>query len=222
MFAPRLLQRGATCNRGMGWLFDPGAGSQWSEYPGPRWAIGSALSLGTERERVGTRRGEFLLNQRVPIPLLLSPLGRIHMATTRGTKTRQPQQGLLSFPCQHGGSRDGAGRNPKGERAGVSHGPRALLAARFPAHVTLKVTRGLPRLRQRAEYGAMRAAFAAGCRGTARAESGGMFRLCHYAVLNDHLHLIVEARDRRERARGVQGLAVRIAKALNKLWRRRG
>src|SRR5215510_7712190 len=144
------------------------------------------------------------------------------MNPTRRTKAKQPQQGVLPFRRRRGGSRAGAGRKPKGEKAGVSHAPRALLAARFPAHVTLKLVRGLPRLRSKREYAALRAAFAAGCSGTAAAAHGGTFRLCHYAVLNDHLHLLVEARDRRELARGVQGLAIRIAKALNKLWRRRG
>ncbi len=33
----------------------------------------------------------------------------------------------------------------------VSHEPRALLAARFPAHVTMKLLRGLPRLRSKRE-----------------------------------------------------------------------
>src|SRR5262245_2068973 len=141
-----------------------------------------------------------------------------HPKTRRPNK--QPQQGVLPFR-QNGGRRPGAGRKPKGEKAGVSHAPRALLAARFPAHVTLKLLKGLPRMRSKSEYAALRAAFAAGCTGCARATSGS-FRLCHYAVLNDHLHLIVEASDRRALARGVQGLCIRIARALNKLWRRAG
>jgi hypothetical protein len=144
------------------------------------------------------------------------------MAPSRRTKTTQPLQGVLPFRRQRGGSRAGAGRKPKGEKAGVSHRPRAQLAARFPAHVTLKLQRGLPRLRSRREYAALRAAFAAGCTGTARASSSGTFRLCHYAVLNDHLHLIAEAQDRRALSRGLQGLAIRIARALNRLWGRRG
>ncbi len=130
------------------------------------------------------------------------------------TKSMQPKPGVLPFR-QRGGKRAGAGRKPKGDEAGVSHGPRALLAARFPAHVTLKLRRGLPRLRSRPEYQALLAAFAGGC------DRGG-FRLTHYAVLNDHLHLLVEAADRANLSRGLQGLAIRIAKALNRLWRRRG
>ena len=133
---------------------------------------------------------------------------------TRKQAKKQPQQGVLPFR-HNGGRRAGAGRKPKGDKAGVSHGPRALLAARVPAHVTLKLRCGLQKLRSRAEYKALRAAFAAGC------DRGG-FRLTHYAVLNDHLHFLVEARDRRALSRGVQGLAIRIAKALNRLWRHRG
>ena len=77
-----------------------------------------------------------------------------------GQKKKRPQQGVLPFR-QSGGRRPGAGRKPKGEKAGVSHAPRALLAARFPAHVTMKLVRGLPRLRSKREYKALRAAFVA-------------------------------------------------------------
>jgi hypothetical protein len=48
------------------------------------------------------------------------------------------------------------------------------------------------------------------------------FRLVHFSVQSNHLHLIAEARDRHALALGMQGLGVRIAKALNKLWSRRG
>jgi len=81
--------------------------------------------------------------------------------------------------------------------------------------VTLKLQQGLPRLRSKREYAALRAAFGAGC------DRNG-FRLTHYAVLNDHLHFLVEARDRRALSRGLQGLAIRIARALNRLWQRNG
>ncbi|MBK8099141.1 MAG: transposase [Planctomycetes bacterium] len=132
---------------------------------------------------------------------------------------RQPAAPLLPFRPQHGGRRDGAGRKPNGPEAGVDHRTRAALAPRFPVHVTVKLRSGLPRLRRRDEYAALRAAFVAGCRGVG---ATGAFRLCHYAVLNDHLHLIVEAHDRVALSRGIQGLLVRIARKLNKLWRRKG
>ena len=130
-------------------------------------------------------------------------------------RSHTQKTGMLPFPLQHGGSRAGAGRKPKASGPGIRHRERAPLAARFPAHVTVKLQRGLPRLRSRREYTTLRAAFAAGC------DRNG-FRLCHYAVLNDHVHFLVEAPDRRALSRGVQGLLIRIAKALNKLWRRHG
>jgi REP element-mobilizing transposase RayT len=120
---------------------------------------------------------------------------------------------------RRGGRRLGAGRKPKGERAGVSHRTRPALKGRFPVHVTVKLVHPLPRLRQRAEYAALRAAFAAGCRGVGKA---GDFRLCHFAILNDHMHFIVEAEHRRALTRGAVGLLVRIARTLNRLWRRQG
>ncbi len=48
------------------------------------------------------------------------------------------------------------------------------------------------------------------------------FRLTEYSIQSNHLHLLVEAKDRNALARGMQGLSVRVAKALNKLWQRRG
>ena len=47
-------------------------------------------------------------------------------------------------------------------------------------------------------------------------------RLNHYSIQSDHLHLIVEAEDRTALTRGMKGLTGRIAKALNKLWSRKG
>ncbi len=131
------------------------------------------------------------------------------------SRARKPKQGALPFKSW-GGARKGAGRKPKnGVAAGVKHEPRSPLASRHPSHVTLKLRSGLPRLRQKAEYEAIRAAFVRG------KERFG-FRLCHYAVLNDHIHLICEAADRAALRRGLQGLAIRIARALNRLWRRNG
>jgi putative transposase len=114
-----------------------------------------------------------------------------------------------------GGKRKNAGRKPNGVAAGVSHRQRAALASRHPAHVTMKLRSGLPRLRQKHEHAALRGAFVKG------KERFGL-RLVHYAVLNDHIHLIVEAAHRDSLRAGIQGLAIRIARALNKLWKRKG
>ncbi|MBK8100786.1 MAG: transposase [Planctomycetes bacterium] len=91
-------------------------------------------------------------------------------------------------------------------------------------HVTVKLCQHLPRLRRRDEHAALRAAFVAARSAAAAVAKGASsaFRLCHYAILNDHVHLLVEATDRLTLSRGLQGLLIRIAKTLNKLWRRRG
>src|SRR5205085_9781846 len=44
----------------------------------------------------------------------------------------------------------------------------------------------------------------------------------HFSVQGNHLHLIVEADDRPALSRGVQGLAIRVAKALNAALGRHG
>jgi REP element-mobilizing transposase RayT len=99
--------------------------------------------------------------------------------------------------------------------AGVSHRVRAKLVANAPVHITVRLAPGLPRLRRAREYAALRAAFAAG------SDRFG-FRLVSYAVLDDHVHMLVEAQDRRALARGMKGLLVRSARALNRLWQRTG
>jgi len=52
--------------------------------------------------------------------------------------------------------------------------------------------------------------------------SRGAFRLVHFSVQTDHLHLIVEAETSTALFRGVQGLVVRCARAVNRAGNRRG
>ena len=102
-----------------------------------------------------------------------------------------------------GGKRKGAGRKRASERPSVPHDARPELAARHPVHVTLRVARGLPSLR------------------VGRRERFGL-RLVQYSVQSNHLHLLVEAEGRASLSRGMQGLAVRMARALNRAWQRTG
>ena len=46
--------------------------------------------------------------------------------------------------------------------------------------------------------------------------------MIEYSIQTNHLHLIVEAENREAVSRGMRGLGVRVARALNKLWKRRG
>jgi REP element-mobilizing transposase RayT len=79
----------------------------------------------------------------------------------------------------------------------------------------MAVKQGLPSLRGLKEFAALRGAMVAGCK-----RQG--FRLVHFSVQSNHLHLLVEGDCRPTLSRGLQGLAVRMARALNRLWRRFG
>lgn len=117
-------------------------------------------------------------------------------------------------PTGLGGWRPGAGR-PSGRRTKVAHRPRARFASRFPIHVTLRVVSDLPSLRRRGALRVIQRAI----------EAGGHrpnFRVVHFVVLGNHLHLLVEAAGMDALARGMQGLEVRLARRLNRHLGRRG
>ena len=80
--------------------------------------------------------------------------------------------------------------------------------------MTLRADSALPSLRSERVFPAVRDALAA-C-------SRRGFRLIQFSVQSDHLHLIVEADDNVAFSRGLQGLAVRCARAVNRCARRRG
>jgi len=126
---------------------------------------------------------------------------------------RQRQLGL-KFP-QRGGKRRGAGRKPKGPRAGVSHAKRPGLQARHPVHATMRVLPHVWNLRGPRAVATLGKAFALG------KEKPG-FRLVHFSIQGNHLHLVVEADDAERLSRGLQGLATRIARRLNRLMGRSG
>ena len=114
-----------------------------------------------------------------------------------------------------GGKRAGAGRKPRGAKAGVSHRPRADWHQRRPLHVTLRMAPHVYNLRSRRSFRVIEAALWVG---------GDRFdvRIIHFSVQGNHLHLIVEAPNRRALARAIQGLSIRIAKGLNRMMGRSG
>ncbi len=140
------------------------------------------------------------------------------VSNARGPRRRRKRsravQGEL-FARTWGGPREGAGRKRRAARELVGHRTREEFRGAFPVHVTLRLADGLPSLRQRATYRVLLEALGKG------SERFGM-RLVHWAVLGNHMHLIVEAGDRHALARGMQGLGVRMARALNRWWSRTG
>ena len=118
----------------------------------------------------------------------------------------QPEQ-LVLFK-QHGGKRRGAGRPPKGKRAGSSHKERPFLHERYPVHVVLRVVGAVGNLRRRCVYQAIREATLT----TARRED---FRIVHLSIQRNHVHLLVEAKHKTALASGMQGFQISAAKHLN-------
>ena len=127
---------------------------------------------------------------------------------------RRPRQLELPAPRTWGGCRSGAGRKPARGRAGPSHSVRPAHDLRHPVHVTLRARQGTSSLRSDAIFPELRRALAA--------SGGRSFRLLHFSVQTDHIHLIVEADAGQTLARGLQGLAVRCARVINRCCGHRG
>jgi REP element-mobilizing transposase RayT len=113
-----------------------------------------------------------------------------------------------------GGPRPGAGR-PRGPRPRVWHRSRGKLAVRCPVHVTLRVRPDVPSLRTVSVVREFR-------RSLAEASERGNFRVPHYSMQGDHLHLIVEADDVRALANGMKSIGARLARAVNRVLGRSG
>lgn len=121
----------------------------------------------------------------------------------------------LVAPRRWGGRRRGAGRKPTHERPGMSHAARELHDGRHPAHVTLRVRAGVPSRRIPRIARAFEQSLAQAC-------ERDDFRVAQYSLQRNHLHLIVEADDRGALARGMIAVGSRLARAVNRVCRRRG
>src|SRR5882672_5215191 len=119
--------------------------------------------------------------------------------------------------------RPGPGR-PKKPNS-VSHAARPELAVKEALLVTLKARPGLPNLRSGGRFRAIREAFRAfrnvDLTDLEEGRAGEGFRLAHFAVLGDHIHLIVEADSKLALSRGMQKLTMSMSRRLNALSVRR-
>jgi len=128
---------------------------------------------------------------------------------------RHAVQLSLPVPPRWGGRRRGAGRKlTPGRRPRVPHRPRPPHGAAHPVHVTLRATSAIRCLRAGRVFPRLRHALIAA--------SHGGFRIIHYSVQDDHIHLIIEADDGPRLSRGMRGLTIRIARAVNGALGRRG
>jgi len=116
---------------------------------------------------------------------------------------------------KRGGKRDGAGRPPKGARAGVAHERREEVRAYWPVHVTLRVNRDAPYLRKRQIWRAI-------AKATIAAAKTGALRIVQASVQHDHLHLLIETEDQYALAKGMHAFEVSAAHWINRAAGRRG
>ena len=116
-----------------------------------------------------------------------------------------------------GGPRKGAGRKPTRPGSWVAHSMRPRHDRHHPVHVTLRVQRGIPHLRRFHMATALRRSFRA-----VALLTGDEFRVVHYSIQHNHLHFLVEARDRGALSRGMKGLGCRLAKGINRSVERTG
>ena len=114
-----------------------------------------------------------------------------------------------------GGKRKGAGRPAREGVKHLRHGKRPLLKKRFPVHVTWRMREGVWQLRTQRCFKALSRAFWQGCNRFG-------FRLVHYSVQGNHMHLLVEAEGGKSLAKGMNGLGVRVARGLNRMMGRKG
>ena len=131
---------------------------------------------------------------------------------------RRPRQLRLDEARYHtgrGGPRRGAGRPPKAGRSIVHHIRRDPIRKGCPAHVTVRVRSDVPKLRSKRFLKAFRKTLRAGC-------DQGHFRVVHYSVQGDHIHLFVEASGKPSLGRGMQSISLRISRAVNRVFSRKG
>jgi putative transposase len=136
--------------------------------------------------------------------LISASLSRVK--TRKGKKRKLP--GLAK-------TRTGARRGPKpGPRGLVRHRAREASSPLHPLHVVMRSK--FRSLRTQFVFPTLRKALADATR--ARAD----FRITQFSVQGDHVHLLVEADSKQALSRGMQGLAIRVARRVNRLVSRSG
>ncbi len=109
-----------------------------------------------------------------------------------------------------GGARPGAGR-PKltTRRASERHQRRERISRHTPLHVILRATPEMGSLRTKEGFAAVREAT------IAVFKHEETFRIVHFSIQRQHVHLIVEANDYAALARGMKAFSGSVAKHLN-------
>lgn len=125
-------------------------------------------------------------------------------------KASSDARGAEAPKSSWGGARPGAGRPPGSGRRNTPHVTRPVHDEQHPVHVTVRFA--VRSLRSEFLFPTVRGAIM-----RTNHVQRGSFRICHFSVQTDHLHLLVEATDRRSLQRGMHSLTARLASWINRL-----
>jgi REP element-mobilizing transposase RayT len=120
----------------------------------------------------------------------------------------------VRYRTGRGGPRVGAGR-PPGPRPRVMHRRRRRIVKHHAQHVTIRLRREIPSLRQHRFVRPFRTSLSYAC-----ARHG--FRVVHYSIQRDHVHLLIEARNNYTIACGMKSVGARVGKLVNRVFERAG
>jgi len=135
-------------------------------------------------------------------------------AVIMSRRRNPPQQLELAPRSKHGGRRPGAGR-PRIHDPGREHRRRPSLSPTVPLHVTLRMEARVYNLRSDRSFRVIERALLAA---TQRDDA----RIVHFSVQGNHIHMLVEADERRALSSAMRSLAIRIGLGMNRLMRSSG
>ena len=116
---------------------------------------------------------------------------------------------------------EGRRRRTKGRNVtGVPHRARPFHDRNHPEHVTWRIVKGIPSLRGFDLARAVGQTFRAITQSHARRRTS--FRVTHFSIQSNHVHLIVEAGSKTTLMKSLRGLGIWLARRVNERLHRRG
>jgi len=113
-----------------------------------------------------------------------------------------------------GGARPNSGPKPR-PNSGIPHLSRQSVTNYNPCLVTLKARKDVPSLRSGRFVKVFESSLRSACR-------RWRFRVVHYSIQGNHVHILIEAGGRDALGNGMKSVGARFARAVNRVFRRSG